>query len=145
MLSSRLTATSQLFVLLACTACAAVQPSPASLSPTSADSAADRRAHGDGNVITSVEILPGMSSAYDVVRNRRPEWLHARGTLPSDAGRPALPLVYLEGISYGDCETLKSIAASSIAELRFLDARDATTRFGSGHTSGIILVTLRRG
>ena len=140
MLSSRLTLTSQLFLLLACTACAAVQPSPASLSPTSADSAADRRAHGDWNVVTSADILPEMKSAYDVLTNRRPRWLHARGMLPSDEG----PLVYLEGVRYGGCEMLKSIEASTIAELRFLDARDATTRFGSGHTSGIILVTLRR-
>ena len=54
------------------------------------------------------------------------------------------PLVYLEGIRYGGCETLKNIEANTIAELRFLDSGEATTHFGSGHTSGIILVMLRR-
>jgi hypothetical protein len=130
--------------LLASAACATVQPNPASASPRYAESSADRRTSGDRNVITRAEILPAMLSAYDVVQYRRPRWLLGRGTLPSDEGQPEAPLVYLEGVKYGNLETLRSINALEVAELRFLDARDATTRFGSGHTNGVIVVTLRR-
>jgi hypothetical protein len=133
-----------LLILLASAACATVQPNSESLSPTRADSAPDRRLGADRNVITRSEILPAMLSAYDVVQYRRPRWLLGRGTVPSDEGKPETPLVYLEGVRYGTLEALKSINALEVAELRFLDARDATTRLGSGHTTGVILVTLRR-
>jgi len=96
------------------------------------------------NVVTSSEIREGMESAYDVVTQRRPQWLLPRGYLPSDNGRPTTPTVYVDGIRYGSCESLSSIQAIDVTELRFLDGRDATTRFGSGHTNGAILVSLRR-
>jgi hypothetical protein len=137
---SRLTPRPRWLLLVASSACASIQPSQA---PPSDVFVADRPVRADRNVITSAEIVPVMHSAYDVVLNRRPQWLHARGMLPSDEGRPELPLVYLEDIRYGDCSALESIEARAIAELRFLDAREATMRFGAGHGAGAILVTLR--
>src|SRR5215813_4062155 len=133
-----------LLVLLTSAGCATVQPNTASSSPTRTDSAFDHRSGADRNVITTTEITPAMLTAYDVVRYRRPRWLFGRGAVPSDDGKPETPLVYLEGVRYGALDALNSINALDVAELRFLDARDATTRFGSGHTTGVILVTLRR-
>jgi hypothetical protein len=49
--------------------------------------------------------------------------------------------VYLEGIRYGNLETLKSIAAFDVAELRLLGAGGVTL---PGNLSGVILVRLRR-
>jgi hypothetical protein len=131
-------------LLVVVSACATVQPNRAALSGADVDSAADHRSGADRNVITGTEIVPGMLSAYDIVQYRRPRWLLGHGQLPSDEGKPEAPTVYLEGVKYGDLETLRGINAFEVAELRFLDARDATTRFGSGHSTGVILVTLRR-
>jgi len=133
-----------LLFCLASAACATVQTNPASLSPEGVDSALDHRSGADRNVITRAEFVPGMLSAYDVVKHRRPLWLLGRGTLPSDEGKPETPAVYLGGVKYGNLETLRSINALEVAELRFFDSREATTRFGSGHTTGVILVTLRQ-
>jgi hypothetical protein len=85
-----------------------------------------------------------MLSAYDVVATVRRQWLTGRGAVIVADGRPKGPLVYVEGVAIGSCETLKDFAAVNVEELRFLDAVKATTRFGTGHPAGAILVTLRR-
>lgn len=144
MLIRRLASWPRVILLLGPIACVPVHPGPASLSPTSDGPAADRLVR-DWNVITRAEIEPTeMLSAYDVVAYRRRPWLVTRGMQPPAEWRSVAPLVYLEGAPYGSCETLKSIAANTVDELRFLDALEATTRFGTGHAAGAILVTLRR-
>lgn len=102
-------------------------------------------AHHDANVITRAEIIPAeMPSAYDVVVHARRQWIRGRGVTTLGEWREEAPLVYLDGVRYGTCETLKNIASDAVEEMRFLDAPDATTRFGTGHTGGAILVRLRR-
>jgi hypothetical protein len=96
------------------------------------------------NVITRAEIREDMESAYDVIMHRSPQWLMPGGSVRSDNGRPECPMVYVDGIRYGSCESLKSIQAVEVRQLRFLNANDATTLFGSGHGNGAILVTIRR-
>jgi hypothetical protein len=111
----------------------------------SAASAEDHRGLHDRNVITRAEIGPVEHlSAYEVVTTLRRQWLSGHGALAANDGMPEAPRVYVEGIRVGSCEMLKGIAASTVNELRFLDAREATTRFGTGHTAGAILVALRR-
>src|SRR5215831_20036150 len=56
------------------------------------------------------------------------------------SGRPSTS----EADSTGGQQALHDRNLITRAELRFLDALDATTRFGSGYRSGAILVTLRR-
>jgi hypothetical protein len=41
-------------------------------------------------------------------------------------------------------EALRDISVEQIRELRFIDAKDATTRYGTGHTSGVIEVYTKR-
>ena len=53
--------------------------------------------------------------------------------------------VYLDGFRYGGIESLRSISASDVAEVRWLSSMDATTRFGTGNTAGAIAVTSRTG
>ena len=138
-------------ILVSLTACGPVPPSPALLPPPYADSAADQRACDSQGLITRAEIapkmlskVPGVRSAYDVVMYRCPGWLQAPGMSTSNQASPAAPLVYVEGVHYGNFEMLKTIAANDVAELRFLDARAATMRFGPAHMSAVILVRLRR-
>jgi hypothetical protein len=49
--------------------------------------------------------------------------------------------VYLDGSHLGDAAALRRVPASSIQEIRFLGASDATTRYGTGNAAGVLLVT----
>jgi hypothetical protein len=88
---------------------------------------------------------------YEVVRKLRPAMLASRGTLAGPQSRSQLweassgIKVYLDGFRYGGVESLATISASSVVEVRWLSAMEATTRFGTGNTAGAIVVTSRAG
>jgi hypothetical protein len=100
---------------------------------------------GNRNVVTADE-LSGMSelSAHDVLSRIRPEFLRSRGAR-SLRGAPAeeYPVVYMDHTRLGSIDALRSIRASTIREIRYLNGADATTRYGTGHGAGVILVTTR--
>jgi hypothetical protein len=83
-------------------------------------------------------------NAYDLVQSLRPQWLRGRGATSLRSTEPTLPLVYVEGIREGSTESLRRIGTDVIAGIEFLSASDATNRYGTGHTGGVILVSLRR-
>jgi hypothetical protein len=78
----------------------------------------------------------GDLDAYDAVSRLRPNWLRSRaGTSP--------PVVYMNGSRYGnDPSSLRSFQARSIQQIEHINGPDASTRFGTGHDGGAILVTL---
>jgi hypothetical protein len=47
------------------------------------------------------------------------------------------------GVRMGGLEELHSIRAADVESIRFINARDATTRWGTGHMGGVIEVLLR--
>ncbi len=89
-------------------------------------------------LITADELSElSVSSAYEAVRRLRPAWLQARG-------RSGLPVVYRNNTRWGgDPRSLESIRIDDVTEMRFLSASDATTRYGTGFTGGVILVVTR--
>lgn len=82
-------------------------------------------------------------TAYDAVQRLRPRWLITRGAASSD-GQPAYPVVYLDGVRMGELDQLHQIAALDIRQIRFVNSRDATTRYGTGHMGGAIVVETAR-
>ena len=76
-------------------------------------------------------------NAYDFVRLNRPQWLRTRGS--SAVGSSVM--VYVDGNRMGDPSVLKGISTTDISEIRYLDGREATTRYGSNHSHGAILVS----
>jgi hypothetical protein len=50
----------------------------------------------------------------------------------------------MDDVRLGEPASMVNIPASRVKEIRFMNARDATTRFGTGHSSGVILVTTKR-
>jgi hypothetical protein len=54
------------------------------------------------------------------------------------------PVVYVDGRLFGGMRELHQIRASDVAIMRFLSAPDATTRFGTGHEGGAILIETKR-
>ena len=95
-------------------------------------------------VITADELTASTATdLYEAMRLLRPTWLRSRGPLSLHGSVSALPIVYVDGHRMGDVSWLVSIPALSVAEARFLSSSDATTRWGTGHASGAILVVTK--
>lgn len=92
----------------------------------------------DPDLITAEELAEYPSlTCLEVIRRIRPRWLQRRGSEQN-------PVVYQNGNRIGSAEdVLPGIPANDVQSLRYLDANDATTRFGTGHGSGAIEVTTR--
>ena len=93
---------------------------------------------GNANLITREELQTVDNlSGYEAVQRLRPRWIQMRG------GTDIPPVVFLDGANMGGPETLRTIQASSIREMRYRDGRDATTRYGTGYGGGVIEVVTR--
>ncbi|MBI2402053.1 MAG: TonB-dependent receptor plug domain-containing protein [Gemmatimonadetes bacterium] len=107
-------------------------------------SAAEAQGRRNRNVITAEEIAKSSAGdAYDLIRGLRPAWFVTRGVVSADPDAGGI-VIYVDGIRQGYLSDLRSIPVERIQECRFLDARDATTRYGTGHPSGVIEITTRR-
>jgi len=99
----------------------------------------------DPNVLTGDELRrTDTTTLWDALRRLRPQWLRARANISlvdRDAGEP---VVYLHGVRHGDLSTLRQFNLDQVRRVEFLDGRDATTRFGTGHGGGVIMVELNR-
>ena len=107
-----------------------------------------RPIRGPADRISEAEINAGVyQNALEVVRNLRPGMLIPRGAAPdaSGLGAASIPImVYMDDVRLGDIGSMVNIPAGRVVEIRFINARDATTRYGTGHGSGVILVTTKR-
>ena len=99
----------------------------------------------DRNVITTEEIDASRGSdrsAYDLIARLKPHFLRSRGVASLRTG-PTTAVVYLDGVLYGSLESLKTIGVESVRLIEFINAADATTRYGTNHVGGAILVQTR--
>jgi hypothetical protein len=55
-------------------------------------------------------------------------------------GREGLPAVYAQHMWLGRLSALADMRMEAIQEIRYISPIDATTRWGIGHTSGVIEV-----
>ena len=78
-------------------------------------------------------------TAYDVVRAIHPNWLVKRS--PSNSRTPTSIWVYVDGSKYGDINWLRNVTGSSVGSIQRIDAGTATTRWGTGHSEGVLYVT----
>lgn len=111
---------------------------------SSSGATGDRRSQ----VITQKEVsASGMSgSAFEVITRLRPNFLVSRGqtTLNNGQSVSAYPNVYLDGVAFGDINTLRNIDSAQIGEIRLYQAWEAQTKFGMGNNGGVISITTRR-
>jgi hypothetical protein len=98
------------------------------------------------NLITYEEIkaakTPGWS-AWDLIAQTRPNFLRTRGATSLRDPTPVRAVIYLDGVLYGKLETLRNLNIEEIREIEFISAGDATTRFGTDHLGGAILIRTR--
>lgn len=122
-----------LMLLAAVTSCAGWGPQPESAVPSET---------GD-NYLTAKE-LEGTHSLdlFTAIQDLRPRWLARRGGY-SLLGRATIS-IFVDGIEQqGSADILKNIRTTDVQSVRFLGARDATTRYGTNMTVGAIEVVTK--
>jgi len=88
-------------------------------------------------------------NAYEAVSLKRPWFLQSRGPRslrqPPTGQTTEFPVVFVDGVYYGDLPSLRQIPVTHVKEIRYLDFNAATLQFGTGHSGGIILVITKGG
>ena len=109
----------------------------------------------DRNLIAEDEIASiEASTAYDIVRRLRGDFLRSRGPVTRLTGSgssqrptPTNPSisVFVDGIESGTVErTLHLIPANDVLEIRLYRSADAATKFGTRHNGGVVEVITKR-
>ncbi len=97
-------------------------------------------------ILTLEEIRESRTSetnAFEVIKKMRPEYLRSRGSSSLQNTVPVTAVVYVDDFRYGALDTLRTVAADHIFQVTYLNSSDATTRFGTDHLGGAILITTR--
>lgn len=81
----------------------------------------------------------GAVNAWDAVQALRPDWLQS-----TDRTGAFRPVVYVDTERVGHVEHLRSIQASRVLRIRFMDSYEGQRRYGRDHSGGVFLVTLIR-
>ena len=100
----------------------------------------------DSSFITRDEInAVSAANAFEVIQKLRPNFLSYRGETSLNKSQSSpYPTVYVDGISFGKIETLRTIPAMQIASIRLYRSWEAATRFGMGNMGGVLEITTRR-
>jgi hypothetical protein len=97
--------------------------------------------------VTAAEIRDAnvdIGSAYDAIARLRPNWLtHVTETF-TNPPRREFARVFVDGRFYGELESLRTLDASHIADVRFYSAAESG-KFGmEGGLSGVIEITTKK-
>ena len=91
------------------------------------------------DVLTREEIRQTQAgNVYEVVQRLRPQWLRPRTAGFVGSGEIS---VYVDDVRFGTTESLQTVSAQTVEELRWIDAATATQRWGTGNASGAIAIT----
>ena len=93
------------------------------------------------NVVTTEELADvDYMNGLEALRRLRPNWLRVRGQATFSRQASAGIRLYVDGRRRNDIFELERIQTSDISEMRFLTGREATTRYGTDHGDGAILI-----
>lgn len=96
-----------------------------------------RPAGSSANRIVRAELEPlGQIDALQAVQRLRSRWVQSRAGVSAEP-----PVLYVDGTRRGSADELRFIRVDEVEQMEYMSAGDATTRFGTGHTGGAILVT----
>lgn len=117
---------------------------PLTAACASSGSSGTRSAGRDRDTLTAEEIAEAnVGTAYEAVRQLRPEFLRTRGTMSMRDATNEYAVVYINGIRMGGPEQLNNVRAGDVSVIRYINASDATTRWGTGHAGGVIEVVVK--
>jgi len=104
----------------------------------------EKSTKGSRYLITAKEIAESSANdAYEAIQSLRPGLLNRDQRRSIDWSGQTEVVVYINGIKYGNKESLKTISAMEIAEIKYLTSSEATMRFGSDHAGGAFLIKLK--
>ena len=83
-------------------------------------------------------------TAMEIIRRLRPGWLRSRGQNSFTSSSSMYPVVYIDNIRHGGLGSLYRIPTAEILRIEFIGTADATTRWGTGHSSGVINIITGR-
>jgi hypothetical protein len=113
---------------------------PAPSAETAAPSRVARRSNA---FITREELVKSTArDALTAVRALRPDWLRGRGATSLQAGVPEV-VIYLDGQRVGTVEVLGQFATVHIKEMKYFGATEATQKWGTDHSGGVIEIVTR--
>ena len=109
----------------------------ATLATACAGGGGERGPRRDPSLLTAEELANHPSlNCLEAVRRLRPRWLR---------GRAGDPVAVRDGTMLGRAEDyLPEIRVGDVESMRYLNATDATMRYGTGVTGGAIVVTSKR-
>lgn len=106
---------------------------------------ANRPSRSSGDELTGEEVRASTGeNLYDAIRQLRTRWLRPRGQSSFTMPESTIPVVYVNDVQFGALDALYSMHVNDVMHVRYLSPADATTRFGTGHAGGAILVDLTR-
>jgi hypothetical protein len=98
---------------------------------------------GPRNELTQAQMIAtNTSTVYDAIRRLRPGWLRVRGSTSTRPGAGGI-LVYMDGVRAGPVDRLQQMNVTSVTMARYVSPNDATTRWGTGHSAGVIEIITR--
>ena len=139
----RSTVSSCLALILFASACASGGGSTSTTAETNTGTAttAKRKGGSSRSVITAEELARANAlTVYEAVERLRPQFLQTHGAV-SMQDMTADILVYMDDVRVGGIDVLRRIEPGQVQEIRYVNAKDATTRYGTGHGGGVIEVT----
>ena len=83
-------------------------------------------------------------NALQAVERLRPAWLRRRGAVSLENQQWLGIRLYVDGNPGGYTADLEQYLVSDLEEMRFMNSRDATMRFGTGYPDGAIVISTRR-
>ncbi len=96
------------------------------------------------DVISSAEMRdagPGVTNAFQAIARLRPSFLYRVREMSAVQPNVSLLEVYLNDAKLGGLETLQTIPIESIKTIQYLSSSEATMRWGTNHTGGVILLS----
>ena len=98
----------------------------------------------DRITLEEIQTVPDARDAYELVRLLRPTFLTERHAGSAGRSRPGQLMVLVNGAERVGVETLRTIPAHAVLEIRKLSASDAMTMFGK-EQNGVIMVSVSTG
>ena len=100
-------------------------------------------AQKSANYLPFAEIVDAhadVNTVYDAVARLRPNWLAPHGvTSSTSTSTSEYATVFVDGQLYGDLNTLRSLQAYHVADIRYYDMTQSGARYGiRGGTGGVI-------
>ena len=138
---TRCTFNAVILSVVVCLGACSIIPNPFSRTPSSASDGAGRRTSPDELLreeITRNGEADG--TAYELIQRLRPNWLRARGQVSLGSPEASYALVYMNEVLYGGLMTLHQIPPGQIERMEFVRGIDASIRWGTGHTAGVISI-----